>query len=362
MSLPYNLPATLGFYRLITERPDIRFILQHHDLYWEGPNASSFQTPYAEVAELIEKIMCPDRPNTTHVLINPIAAEALLKRKGIRGVVVPDGFDFDRSVAPIDEEAFRSRLAILTGASTSVTVDDLVVGMPARVASNKAIELSIQFVAELDRRRSELEASPGGLGMRGRMVGGRGKIVLVILQGEDLEENRDYFERLVAYAGEIGITLAFGGDIVVPDRKFTPGDSEHYPFYSTYQAIDLVCYSPEHEGFGNQAIEAVWARRPLIVLQYPVFNRFVRMHIPHYGSLGTVDDLEKLQQFGGLHLLRKDVLRSAVDVAISVLKDPDLESRWVQENFVALREFCGIDVVCQRYIQLYEDTATRQAS
>ena len=39
MSLPYNLAATLAFYQLIVERTDIFFLLQHHDLYWEGPNA-----------------------------------------------------------------------------------------------------------------------------------------------------------------------------------------------------------------------------------------------------------------------------------------------------------------------------------
>ena len=360
MSLPYNLPATLAFYQLITERPDIGFILQHHDLYWEGPNARSFQTPHPEVASLIEKVTCPNSPNTTHVLINPIAAEALLKRRGIHGVVVPDGFDFDRDETTIDDEAFRSRLAILTGECTSVTVDDLVVAMPARVASNKAIELSIQFVAEVDRRRPALEASPDGLGLRRRMVGGRGKVVLAILQGEDLGESQNYFDSLVGYAREMGITLAFGGDIVVPDRRFTPGDTEHYPFYSTYQAIDLVCYSPEHEGFGNQAIEAVWAKRPLIALQYPVFKWFVSEHIPSYISLGNVEDLGRLQQFGGLHLLNDDVLQSAVDLAVEVLKDHDLENRWIQENVVALRQFCGIDIVCERYIRLYANAAARQ--
>ena len=48
MSLPYNLPATLAFYQLIVDRPDLFFLLQHHDLYWEGPNARNFESPYPE--------------------------------------------------------------------------------------------------------------------------------------------------------------------------------------------------------------------------------------------------------------------------------------------------------------------------
>ncbi len=354
MSLPYNLAAMLAFHQLIGERPDIHFLLQHHDLYWEGPNASSFHTPYPEIADLIARITCPDRANTTHVLINPIAAQALRERRGIEGVVIPDGFDFDREVTLIDEAVFRSRLELLTGNKTPIAPDDLVVAMPARVAINKAIELAIQFVSGLEGRRAELEDAPCGLGARGRQLTAAGKIILLLPQGEDLEENRDYFERLVAYADDIGVTLAYGGNIVVADRTFTPGDREHYPFYSTYQTIDLVCYPPEHEGFGNQAIEAVWARRPLAVLEYPVFKVFVRDHIPHYISLGDVAGLGRLNEFGGLHQLREEVLRPALDAAVTVLKDHELERRWVEDNAISLRGFCGMDTVCEQYVELYD--------
>lgn len=353
-SLPYNLAATLAFHQLVEARPDIHFVLQHHDLYWEGPNAGNFQTPHPELADLIARITCPDRANTTHVLINPVAASALRERRGIEGMVIPDGFDFDRDVTPIDEVAFRSRLEVLTGTRTPIGPDDLVVAMPARVAINKAIELAIQFVAGLEARRAELEDAPGGLGARGRQLTATGKVVLLLPQGEDLDESRDYFERLLAYAARMGVTVAYGGNVVVPDRKFKPGDREHYPFYSIYQAIDLVCYSPEHEGFGNQAIEAVWAKRPLAVLEYPVFEAFVRAHVPHYISLGNVAGLGRLEEFGGLHLLREDVLQRALDAAIAVLKDHDLERRWVEENAISLRRFCGIDTVCEQYVALYD--------
>jgi hypothetical protein len=353
-SLPYNLAATLAFHQLVEERPDVQFVLQHHDLYWEGPNARNFDTPHQEIADLIARITCPDRPNTTHVLINPIAASALRERKGIEGVVIPDGFDFDRDVTIIDEATFRNRLEVLTGNRAHVGPDDLVVAMPARVAINKAIELAIQFVAGLEARRAEIEDAPGGLGAGARRLTATGKIVLLLPQGEDLDENRDYFERLVAYAAYMGVTLAYGGNVVVPDRRFTPADREHFPFYSTYQAIDLVCYTPEHEGFGNQAIEAVWAKRPLALLEYPVFEVFVRTHVPHYISLGNVGGLGRLEEFGGLHLLREDVLQRALDAAIAVLKDHALERHWVEENAISLRHFCGIDTVCEQYVALYD--------
>jgi hypothetical protein len=359
MSLPYNLPATVAFYGLAVDRPDIGFLMQHHDLYWEGPNAKNFATPYGEIGELMERVMCPVLPNARHTLINPIAGDALRARKGIEGTVIPDGFDFDREVVTIDEQTFRDRLAILSGDGRPVGADDLVVAMPARVAINKSIELAIQLVAGLGDSRAALENAPDGLGQRRRTFTDASRVVLLLPQGEDLDDNREYFDRLVAYARHMDITLAYGGDIVVPDRRHTAGDIAHYPFYSTYQAVDLVCYPPEHEGFGNQAIEAVWARLPLAVFEYPVFERYVREHIPHYISLGDASERERLDQFGGLYRLRDDILARAVDEVIAVLVDHDTERRWTEENVRALRAFCGIDVVADQYIRLYGELDDR---
>ncbi len=361
MSLPYNLPATLAFFDLAVNRQDVGFLLQHHDFYWEGPNARSFQTPYPQVTALIDRIMCPSLPNARHVLINPIAAEALRAKTGIEGTVVPDGFDFGRDVTAIDELGFRGKLDVLVGDPRPVGAGDLVVVMPARVAINKAIELAIQFAAGLEANRAALEDAPDGVGSGKRTFTSDSRVVLLLPQGEDLDENRDYFERLLAYAEHMEITLAYGGGIVVPDRRFQPGDRDHYPFYSTYQAVDLVCYPPEHEGFGNQAIEAVWARRPLVVLEYPVFKRFVRDHVPHYVSLGDTERLDRLNRFGGLYQLRPEVLQHAVDAAIAVLRDHDLQATWTEENVSALRAFCGIDSVAAEYIRLYGAIGARSA-
>ena len=355
MSLPYNLPATLALYNLATERPDIGFLMQHHDIYWEGPNAKNFLTPYPQVNDMMDRIMCPSLPNARHVLINPLAAEALRARKGLVGTIVPDGFDFDRDIPVIDEPAFRSQLQVLVGDPRPVGADDLVVAMPARIAINKAIELAIQFVAALNLERAALESAPEGLGRNGRRFSATSSIVLLLPQGEDLDDNRPYFERLLSYAQELRIKLAYGGNLVVPDRRFQRDDPEHYPFYGTYRAVDLVCYPPEHEGFGNQAIETVWARRPLAVLEYPVFKRYVRDHIPHYISLGDTEQLERLKEFGGLYQLRHEILEGAVKRAITVLTDHELERRWTDEDFTALRAFCGMDTVVAEYIRLYTE-------
>jgi hypothetical protein len=355
MSLPYNLPATLALHDLASDRPDLAFLMQHHDLYWEGPNAANFRTPHAEVADLIEHIICPDLPNARHVVISPIAQESLEDRRGLRSVVIPDGFDFHRQPVLIDEEVFRERLQLLVGNTRPLRADDLVVAMPARIAINKAIELPIQFVAGLERRRARLEAAPDGLGHKRRAFGKDSQVVLMLPQGKGLEENRGYFERLLAYARHSGITLAYGGDMVVADSQFVPGDRERYPFYSTYQAADFICFSAEHEGFGNQVIESIWAKRPVALLQYAVFKRYLRDHIPHFVSLGDTERLERLPGFGGLHQLPEDVLDQALDGTIALLTDHVLAARFTEENSQVMREFCGIDTVVEQYIALYKE-------
>ena len=105
--------------------------------------------------------MCPALPNARHTLINPIAGDALRERKDIDGTVIPDGFDFDREVLPIDEPSLpRAASTSSAGDDRPVAADDLVVAMPARVAINKSIELAIQLVAALGARRAALQAPP----------------------------------------------------------------------------------------------------------------------------------------------------------------------------------------------------------
>ena len=99
-----------------------------------------------------------------------------------------------------------------------------------------------------------------------------------------------------------------------------------------------------------------------MVLEYPVFKRFVRQHIPHFISLGDTEHLERLEQFGGLHLLSSAICDRAVEAAISLLRNHDLERTWVDEDFRALRAFCGIEAVAEAYIRLYAELEAHGAS
>jgi hypothetical protein len=53
VSLPYNLPATLALHNLAVDQRDIGFLMPHHDLYWEDPNARNFTTPHRQISDLM---------------------------------------------------------------------------------------------------------------------------------------------------------------------------------------------------------------------------------------------------------------------------------------------------------------------
>ena len=227
--------------------------------------------------------------------------------------------------------------------------------MPARVAINKSIELAIQLVAGLDSRRGALESAVDGVGHARRRLHARQPRGPAAPAGRGPRRQ----PRLLRPAGRLraphaGSRSRSAGDIVVPDRRYTAGDPDHYPFYSTYQAVDLVCYPPEHEGFGNQAIEAVWARLPLAVFEYPVFAALrARARPALHLARRRVAARPASTTSAACTSCSDDILDRAVGESHRGARRPRPGARWTEENERALRAFCGIDVVADQYIALY---------
>src|SRR5690606_1781966 len=97
LSLPYlHLPAAVAFERLIRKHHDMRFVVHTHDATWEGPVAQRYQCGYPRSADVAMKVLLPKAKNVRHVVINSLTAQELMRRRGIRAVVVPDGFNFGK--------------------------------------------------------------------------------------------------------------------------------------------------------------------------------------------------------------------------------------------------------------------------
>lgn len=342
-SLPFlHLPATQAAHDLIVERQDLQFVLYHHDLNWEGPRAAKFMTGYRKIGQLAEEVMTPNLPNTTHVVINSLASEQLRIRKGIRAAVIPDGFNFEKKTIPIDEEAFLSDFGFRK--------DDLLVGMMARVRPHKAIQMALQFVHALEGRRDILEANTNGVGLMQKDFGPESRIFLVLSQSQDLDE--EYFREINRMAKKMGVRLRFIGDRVVSDRRYT-GQKGVYPFYSVYQPMDLIVHPSIHEGFGNQAVEAAWAKKPLVMHAYPVAEADILPRVTSVISLGNNRDLIKLGGTG-MMILRDEVIQMAAQQAIEVLLNHDFERTLTQKAYHEFKELCDINKIIDRCYRIYQ--------
>jgi mannosylglucosylglycerate synthase len=109
-----------------------------------------------------------------------------------------------------------------------------------RVVPRKRIELAIELVTKLGDPR-----------------------VVLVLAGTEGDEGNDYFLRLRTVSSAAGIRMKFVGDMVAAG-KFT--------LWEALLDCDLMTYSSEYEGFGNQFIEAVAMKAPIFVNRYPVYR------------------------------------------------------------------------------------------
>lgn len=341
LSLPLHLPLAVATTRLINEYPNIHFIPHYHDMPWEGPAAKKYVTHYPEIQQQIDEVMFPRGKNISSIVINSLAQEELRKRKGIDSIVIFDGLNFDRKkkLSP-DHKKFREIFKI--------GKDDLLAGMMTRIRPNKNPQTAIAFVALLNKYRRLLENLPEGVGLQGREFGPNSKIILLITQSKDLDQ--EYTKYLYRYAREKNVTIAYAGHRVVADAQYE-GQSGLFPFYSTYDHTDFIVYPPIWEGFGNQAIEAAWAGKPLAMFEYPVAQRDIMSHVPNIISLGTPGDLYDGKD--GRQYVPQDVLETATEKMIEVLTNRELAEKVTAANKEDFRALCDIKKTAKQTLGVY---------
>ncbi|MCK5671962.1 MAG: hypothetical protein KAH95_01225, partial [Spirochaetales bacterium] len=61
-----------------------------------------------------------------------------------------------------------------------------------------------------------------------------------------------------------------------------------FSIFDTYAYADIVSYPSLFEGWGNQFIEAVFAKKPIMVYEYPVFKTDIKPQGYEVIDLGSV--------------------------------------------------------------------------
>ncbi len=327
LSVGYNIPGMLALSEILRET-GIKTICHSHDFWWE--DSGEVEPTCDEIVALYREHAPPAYPNIRHVVINRIGQRELKARKGLDARVVPNVFDFDQPAWPMDDYNRDFRQAI------GVSPRDLLFLQATRILDRKAIELAIDVVAELNRpaNRRRLEAAPL---YDGRVFGAADKIVLVCAgYVEGIGLSVDYYANLVAKAEALGVEVRWAGDIVKHSRGIADG-RKLYSLWDSYVAADFVTYPSVWEGWGNQLIEALFARLPVVLFEYPVYVSDLKQVGFDVVSLG---DTVAGKDAHGLVRVPADTLAAAADRMVLLLTDAAARRKTVDHNYaVADRHF-----------------------
>jgi glycosyltransferase involved in cell wall biosynthesis len=325
LSVGYNLPGMLALNEAIAET-GVRTVCHNHDFWWE--DSGEVYPTCAEVVAFYEQYAPPVRPNVRHLVINRIAQAELKRRKGVEARVVPNVFDFDQPAWARD--AYNADLRAQLGIGDA----DLVFLQATRILDRKGVELAIDLIAELQQpsNRARLEAAPLH---DGRRFGRAGRIVLLCAgYVEGIGLSGGYPEALQAKADELGVEIVWCGDRVRHSRGSKDG-VKHWSLWDAYTAADFVTYPSYWEGWGNQLIEALFARLPVVIFEYPVYVSDLKPVGFELVSLGAALGPRDAR---GLVTVDPAALRRAADGTLALLQDGARRRRVVDHNFARARE------------------------
>jgi glycosyltransferase involved in cell wall biosynthesis len=298
-SLGFNLAAAVALTEFVREK-NLKVIAHNHDFYWERER---YSTPQCEcVKRTLEEYFPPKDGLILHVTINRLAQEELRRRKNIDSVVVPNVFDFNQPVWRIDE--YNRDLTSVLG----ISEDDLVVLHATRIVPRKAIEIAMDLVACLSEKVE--------------------KNVHFVLAGFPEMESQEYYRKIVKKAESMPYETHFAFEMVRSERFVN--DRKYYSLWDMYGICNVITYTSILEGWGNQLIEAVFAKKPLVVFEYPVYKSDIAPLGFQFISLG---DTAHYDENEGLYRLDVQRLDDAARRLKQLLCDPERLSEIVEKNF-----------------------------
>jgi len=323
-------PAALAASRLVRST-GISTLAHHHDFYWERVDGIALTNRTA--LDLVEKHMPPRFSCIQNVVINDLAQEELLERKGIYSRVIPNVFDFESDPWRPDEynRDFRQQLGF--------TEADVLILQATRIVPRKGIELSFDFVNALNHpeRRARLERH--GL-YDGRSFTKDSRIVLILAGYTEDEITGEYIKKLKRKRDETAVDAIFIEDVIGGSRR-TENGKKIFSLWDTYVYADFVTYPSYWEGWGNQLLEALRAKLPLMLFEYPVYKADIEDKGLSVVSLGS----ELTAGEDGLVHVPARKIEEAADQAIDLLVDSSLREEIVESNFEIGRRHYSLDAL-----------------
>jgi len=340
-SVAMNPAAALALSRVV-DKLHLPVLAQHHDFYWERIDGVALTCSTA--IELADRYLPPRDPRISHAVINSLSQHSLEERKGIKAAIVPNVFDFDGQDWQKDDynQDFRERIGL--------SENDIVILQATRLVRRKGIELAVDFVKDLNspERRALLESE--GL-YDGRAFTKDDRIVLVLAGYAHDDPGGTYVSALREKINEVGIEARFIEGQVGGDR-FEDDALKVYTLWDTYVFADFITYPSLWEGWGNQLLEAIRARVPYLIFEYPVYSADIKgkglQAVSMGGKVLSTDA-------AGLVRVKPKRIEEAADEAVQLLTDIKLRQAMVDHNFEVTREHYSMATLQKQLEQIISD-------
>jgi glycosyltransferase involved in cell wall biosynthesis len=299
LSIPMNIPLGMALTEFIAET-GVPTIAHHHDFSWERPRFL-----INACVDYLNMAFPPYLPSIKHVVINSIASEQLSFRRGISNLVIPNVLDFAHEPPPLDDYDTDLRARI------GLRKDDLFILQPTRVAPRKWIERSIEIVRDLNLSHP----------------------ALVISHALDYEGS-DYFQRVRDYAKSMGVKLLTIDHLISSARCAGADGGKLYGTADLYRNADLVTYPSGYEGFGNEFLETIYYRKPIVVNRYSIY----------------IVDIEPI----GFDVIVFDASISSrvIEQIKYVLNDEDRKQAMAEHNYKIGKRYFSYEVLEEKLIHL----------
>ncbi|MBI2357040.1 glycosyltransferase family 4 protein [Candidatus Dojkabacteria bacterium] len=253
-----HISAAKSFY-MFFKKTKTKIISYNHD-FWSS-YGNLYMTPHRAVKDFISTYVPPKDPGIEHVVINSIMKSKLKEEFDLESTVFPDTFDFQQSEWKRDD--YNRDLERELGVKDS----DLIILHATRIVERKAIEIAFQVVKSIYDNQ---ELYWGRTLYNGKVFSKDSDIVF-ILPGYVEPASMGYFLKLKEYCQYKGVKVVYAGDICKASREILEG-RKYYSLWDFYAISDIVTYTSTWEGWGNQFVEAIFARKPIVVFEYPVYK------------------------------------------------------------------------------------------
>jgi len=331
LSVGINPPLSMALSRVMREK-ELPGLAHHHDFYWEREMGVALTCGTA--LELVDRYLPPRHQSLRHVVINSRAQTALAERKGLQARIVPNVFDYNCTIAEVDEYNADLRTRI------GLREEDIVLLQATRITPRKGIELAVDFCRALDHPERRARLQERGL-YDGRAFDETSRIVLVLAGYSRDDLSGTYLERLRRKIEREQIDALFIENLIEARRQTRAGE-RIYSLWDAYLFADFVTYPSLDEGFGNQLLEALCARLPLMLFEYEVYRKDIKDKGFRMVSLGaTIDGYDDL----GLAQVPSATVEMAADRAVDLLTNAQFRQEVVEHNLELARQHYSLETL-----------------